>query len=597
MKQRSWRDKTMIICTSVLLLSTLMTGCASKPKNIDPSTVADAELLQFVTTDKARYNPGDPVQFELQLNEAQEAGDLFVRYKHLDEIVAEETIKWDGKTTEVTWSWTPPTDDYKGYMSEIFLRQGKELVDQLNIAIDVSSDWGKFPRYGYLADFMEMDAQEQQRIIEKLNRYRINGIQFYDWQWKHHIPLKLEGDQPAPQWPEISNRMVSFDTVKRYIELAHEKNMMAMNYNLLFGAFDDAEQDGVQREWGLFKDPLLNNQDKHPLPDSWASDVMLYNPANADWQNYLLSEEKKVFQYLPFDGWHIDQLGDRGVLYDGNAQKVNLADTYVPFIERAKEELGVDLVMNAVGQYAQANIAQTPVQFLYTEVWDGHPQYRNLKDIVDQNQKFSNGKLNTVLAAYMNYDHANSVGEFNTPGVLLTNAVIFASGGAHLELGENMLAKEYFPNKNLSMSEELQQTLIHYYDYLTAYQNVLRDGAVDAELDIAAVEGAELTSLPGLGKVWTFAKAAQDRTMLHLINFTNANSMNWNDTNATQAEPEEKNNIKVSIKTDSNVNKVWMASPDFYKASAIPLQYEQKNGELIVTIPKLKYYTMLVLEH
>src|SRR5690606_10832339 len=263
--------------------------------------------------------------------------------------------------------------------------QGKELVDQLNIAVDVSSDWGKFPRYGYLADFMAMDVQEQEQIIDKLNRYRINGVQFYDWQWKHHIPLKLEGEQPASQWPEIANRLVSYDTVKNYIDLAHEKNMMAMNYNLLFGAFEDAEQDGVQREWGLFKDPLLKTQDKHPLPDSWASDIMLYNPANTDWQQYLLNEEKKVFQHLPFDGWHVDQLGDRGVLYDGDAQKINLAETYVPFLQKAKQELGVDLVMNAVGQFGQANIAQAPVQFLYTEVWDGHPQYRNLKDIVDQN--------------------------------------------------------------------------------------------------------------------------------------------------------------------------------------------------------------------
>lgn len=596
MNQRNWRDKTIMICASTLLLSALLAGCSSKPKSIDPSTVANAELLQYVTTDKSRYNPGEAVQFELQLNEASEAGEIIVRYKHLDQVVAEETVKWDGKTTKLNWDWTPPEDDYQGYMSEIFLQQGKELVDQLNIAVDVSSDWSKFPRYGYLADFMAMDAQEQQDIIDKLNRYRINGIQFYDWQWKHHIPLKLEGEQPASQWPEIANRLVSYDTVKNYIDLAHEKNMMAMNYNLLFGAFEDAEQDGVQRQWGLFKDPLLNTHDKHPLPDSWASDIMLYNPANTDWQQYLLNEEKKVFEHLPFDGWHVDQLGDRGVLYDGDAQKINLAETYMPFLQKAKQELGVDLVMNAVGQYAQANIAQTPVEFLYTEVWDGHPQYRNLKDIVDQNLKFSDGKLNTVFAAYMNYDHANGTGEFNTPGVLLTNAVIFAAGGAHLELGENMLAKEYFPNRNLSVSEELQQALIHYYDYLTAYQNVLRDGVVDKELDVSAVEGAELSNLPRLGKVWTFAKEAQDRTMLHLINFTNANSMNWNDTNATQAEQEEKNNIKISIKTEGNVNKVWMASPDYYEASAIPLQYEQSNGELIVTIPKLKYYTMLVLE-
>ena len=60
----------------------------------------------------------------------------------------------------------------------------------------------------------------------------------------------------------------------------------------------------------------------------------------------------------------------------------------------------------------------------------------------------------------MNYDLANNMGTFNTPGVLLTNAVIFALGGSHLELGEHMLCKEYFPNSNLGMSSELQEAMV-----------------------------------------------------------------------------------------------------------------------------------------
>jgi len=593
----AWHKKTTITCSSIALLSGLTVGCNSEPKSLDPTVIVDSELLQFITTDKSRYDLNEKVQFKLRLNGSEEAGDIIVRYKHLDNIIKQEALSWDGKSTELIWDWEPPSDDFQGYMTEVFLQQDKQLVDQLNIAVDVSSDWGRFPRYGYLADFMEINVEEQQDIIEKLNRYHINGIQFYDWQWKHHIPLKMDGDQPAEKWAEIANRLVSYDTVKNYIDLAHDKNMKAMNYNLLFGAYEDAELDGVKREWGLFKDPLLSNQDRHPLPENWASDIMLYNPANTEWQKYLLDEEKKVFQHLPFDGWHVDQLGDRGVLYDSDVQKVNLAETYNPFLQRAKQELNVDLVMNAVGQYGQPYIADSPVKFLYTEVWDGHPQYRNLKEIVDQNLKLSKGQLNTVFAAYMNYDHANSTGEFNTPGILLTNAVIFASGGAHLELGENMLAKEYFPNKNLSISEELQQALIHYYDFLTAYQNLLRDGTVDKELQVNSLEDVKLSNLPQLGAVWNFSKQRENQTMLHLINFTNANSMNWNDANATQAEQEEISNIKVSIQTQDKVNKVWMASPDYYQASAIELQFEQKNDELIVTIPKLKYYSMLVLEH
>jgi len=592
-----FRKKTAAVCAGILLIPGLLSGCLADKPALAPEQAGDAGILAYVTTDKARYSPGDPVKYTLTMNPSEEGGDVIIRYKHLDETVSESTVKWDGAAAEVQWEWKPEPDDYKGYMAEIYLRQGKEIVDHTNIAVDVSSDWGRFPRYGYLADFMAMDAGEQENTIERLNRFRINGIQFYDWQWKHHIPLKLDGDKPASQWPEIANRLVSYDTVKNYIDLAHSRNMKAMNYNLLFGAFEDAEQDGVKREWGLFKDPLLTSQDRHPLPESWASDIMLMNPANEEWQKYLFAKEKDAFKHLPFDGWHVDQLGDRGVLYDGNAGKLNLPETYVPFMNAAKKAIDVDYVMNAVGQFGQSYIAKTPVKFLYTEVWDAHPQYRNLKEIVDQNLKYSAGSLNTVFAAYMNYDHADSRGEFNTPGVLLTNAVIFASGGSHLELGENMLAKEYFPNRNLSIPDELETSLVSYYDFLTAYQNLLRDGTVDKELDAAAAEGTVLSAMPARGKVWSFAKEAQGRTMLHLINFTDATTMEWQDNKASQAEPKEIEDIELTVKADGKVKKVWTASPDHYGGSAVGLDFTQKDGELKVTLPKLKYWNMVVLEY
>ena len=94
-----------------------------------------------------------------------------------------------------------------------------------------------------------------------------------------------------------------------------------------------------------------------------------------------------------------------------------------------------NLVMNAVNQYGQQGIAQAATDFLYTEVWSPNDNYSDLATIIQYNNSYSNNTKNTVLAAYMNYDLADNQGYFNTPGVLMTDAVIFANGGSHLELG------------------------------------------------------------------------------------------------------------------------------------------------------------------
>lgn len=573
----------------------LAAGC-SEQKEIRAETVESQGIMSRLSTDKAAYRPGDKVNFTLELSKAEPKAKIVVQYRHLGEMIGEQEVKADGG--QIKWDWTPPKEDGTGYMAEVFVTARGEVKDHQNIAVDVSTDWSKFPRYGYLADFHSMSEEELTSVIERLNRFHINGIQFYDWQYKHHEPLKMDGNEPAPQWPDIANRPVSLDTVKGYIDLAHSKNMMAMNYNLLFGAYEGAEADGVKKEWALFKDPTQTNQDKHPLPDSWASDIMLYDPSNAEWQSYMIDKEIEVFKHLKFDGWHVDQLGDRGALWNAKGESAKLTQGYVSFLKAAKEKLDVDYVMNAVGQYGQAFMApQAPLEFLYTEVWDGHPKYSSLKDIIDQNSKFSKNKLNTVLAAYMNYDLANAQGEFNTPGVLLTDAVIFASGGSHLELGENMLAKEYFPNKNLSIPAELEEQLTRYYDFLTAYQNILRDALEESDTAAESAGAVEVSESAEQGKIWSFAKRKEGSDIVHFINFSNATTMDWRDNKGEQAVPAELRNVDISIQTEREVAAITFASPDYYNGSPVKLSFEQQDGSVKLKLPGLKYWDLLQIDY
>jgi dextranase len=311
----------------------------------------------------------------------------------------------------------------------------------------------------------------------------------------------------------------------------------------------------------------------------------------------LFEEERKAFEALPFDGWHVDQLGDRGNLYTSEGEKRNLMLSYGEMLQEAKDALGVELVMNAVSQFGQRLIAGAPVEFLYTEVWDSHPEYKHLKAIIDENASLEPRRLPTVLAAYMNYDLADGAGEFNLPGVLLADAVIFASGGAHLEAGESLLAKEYFPNRNLAVPAELWARLTAYYDFLVAYQNVLRDGAEELPGRGVSSAAARVTPEPEAGAVWALAKRKGDADIVHFVNFASATSMSWNDADGTMPAPRPMEDVPVTMKAAGNVARVWTASPDRHGGAPTAVDFDQEGDRVTFSLPRLEYWTMAVVEY
>ncbi|NDV57493.1 glycoside hydrolase family 66 protein [Bacteroides sp. 519] len=577
----------------ILLCLALITGSCEDYYDTDnnPVIYGDTYLNVNLTTDKACYKPGETVYFELK---EKPSGNWKVRYSHLGKLISEEIL------TSATWSWTPPADDYKGYLADIYeVVDGKENIHQ-TIAIDVSADWKKFPRYGFLSSYGDIPVNQIEKNIETLNRYHINGIQFYDWMHDHQRPLAGTADNPLASWPDLIGRTNYFSTIKGYIDAAHNRGMKTMFYNLAFGALNNAAADGVREEWYLFRDPNHSEKDNHHLDAPFRSSIYLTNPANTEWQNYLAGRHNDVYKVFNFDGYHIDQLGNRGTLYDYNGEPVKLDEVYGSFIAAMKQaNPDKRLVMNAVSQYGQQkNIAGADVDFLYTEVWDESKTFQQLAQVITDNKNYSQNTKQTVLAAYMNYARSGNTGFVNTPGVLLANAVIFSFGGAHLELGEHYLANEYFPNSNLQMKTETRKALMHYYDFLVAYQNLLRDGGEFINANVQSANGKlAFQNWPASqGNVAVVAKKFTDREVIHLINFTNANSLEWRDTNGTQNEPIEVQDVEIKVKTDKTVSNIWFASPDVNGGVARKLEFNQTAGEVVIMLPSLKYWGMIVLE-
>ena len=101
---------------------------------------------------------------------------------------------------------------------------------------------------------------------------------------------------------------------------------------------------------------------------------------------------------------------------------------------------------------------------------------------------------------------------------------------------------------------------------------------------------------PTLGNVVTLGRKVGERQVIHLLNFSQANSLSWRDLNGTMPEPQTVESATVEIVTQEPVDRVWMASPDINGGAVRELAFEQTASGISVTLPSIKYWDMLVLE-
>ncbi len=562
-------------------------------KKILPSTALILLCIltnaQILSTDKAVYHPNDIVSISVDTDPPANSK---IRYRFLDQTLLE--INYSSRN----WTWITPSNDFQGYLIDLYSIENGEEITHGSIGIDVSSDWTVFPRYGFLSKFPQLSNSDIDNVIESLIRFHINGLQFYDWGEKHHKPLAGTVANPSSTWFDIANRMIYKSTVQEYISKAKQAGMNTMSYNLCYGALNDAAIDGVQESWYIYTDAAHATKDFFDVPGFFKSPIYLLDPSNTDWQQYITARNTDMYSVYDFDGYHIDQLGGRGTVYNYSGGQIDLANSFNSFIQAMKtSHPGKKLVFNAVNQFGQqGSIATAPVDFLYTEIWSPNETYADLATIITNNDAYSSNTKKTVLAAYMNYNVADNPGSFNTPAVLFTDAVIFAFGGAHIELGEHMLGKEYFPNSNLQMPDQLKQALISYYDFSVAYQNLLRGGGTFNSPVVSITDNTYGINNwpPQQGKITVVGKQIGGRQVLHLLNFLN-NTLDWRDTNGNKIEPIAANNINISYTTTETISNIWFASPDLSFGIAKQLTFQQTGNTVTFVVPSLKYWDMVVI--
>jgi len=517
------------------------------------------------------FAPGEAVTFFIEL-ETFNSQDITLRIfiRHLTEqpiVIEKQLLLTPGEQT-VQMQWTPRAQP-AGYSARL------EILSpalHATTAFDVLSKWTDFPRYGFLTDFSASRA-DPETVLKKLTRFHINGLQFYDWQYRHDQLLA-----PAEEYIDPLGRVMSLASVRRLVDLAHQYGMAAMPYLAIYAASVDFWR--AHPDWALY--------DEIGQPIAFGENFLgLMNPsAGSPWSGYLLAEGARALQGISFDGLHIDQYGDPKQAWDSQHNAVDLPQTFVDFIQSASDQHPDQTILfNAVGNWPIEALAESEVDFMYIEVWPPDVEYRHLAEIVLNAVRRSHGKA-VVIAHYLPASRpANN---------LLADAVIVACGGTRIELGEDarLLSDPYFP-KHEEIAPELYLALRQLSDFTVRNGEWLSSYTLsDVEKNGWAAGDLNPRFIAADDSVMTVARRYRKALSIQLVNFNGLDPhQRWDEAHAAPAPCQ---NISIKIQIDNRPSQIFWDCPEL-TAGPEALDFEYTDKTLTFQIPQISYIGLVAI--
>lgn len=595
---------------------------------------------------------------------------------------------WDTRNGQ---DWVQPVgfktleNDYRGYLLTIIVKDANgNVIDQNSTGVDVSSDWTKFPRYAALSHFGK-DTNIKQNV-DTLNKYHINANMYYDAYYRPQNPF------PSENYKDWLGNDISLATIKDGIKANHDNKQDALLYNMVnatTGTTEDADAKldgdafktitrkdgtkGIESKWGIYATQDRTTGDAAKTKDTPGEQLthnMLggfeagrsdsshkiqyyYNPWSIGWTNYIGDKMWGALNYLGFDGWQGDSIGNFSVTSweDRNNQdkpnaKFDFNGGFGDMVNRLKDNQmrNYKMGVNAVGGKGQANLDKSKADFQYTELWSNwwdsddnlaegnkrpgaeykHNTYYDLGRTVDNTKQNSDKSL--IVPAYMYRDWDNSKGakpkHYNDNAILLKDISIFANGGATMELadGNNQIFNEYYPSasndKSTTMSDKLGNPdngkLRKLYDFVTAYQNILRGDGIQNNyhrVEITDQSGRQLADRYGNAhSIYTVTKSGHDGIndieTLNMINLTDVSNVNWQIRNKDDEASKVVNkkgplHVKYYVDPYRRISKVWVASPDTNDGRAKSLDFKRRwdnNGDYVeFDVPSLEYWNLVYM--
>ena len=524
---------------------------------------------------KGCFSPGETVILLMEIeSQLEEAVGVQIEVRHLTERSAliEQSVQVVTGRQSLTIEWTPPARS-AGYSARLWIRLANlPPYIAATTAFDILTCWTDFPRYGFLTDFSTSRA-DPDSVLQELARFHINGLQFYDWQYRHDQLLA-----PTENYIDPLGREMSLASLRNLVEAAYRHGMAAMPYLAVYAASADFWRD--HPDWALY--------DEAGNPIAFGADFLgLMNPsAGSPWSRHLLAEGARALESIPFDGLHIDQYGDPKITWDTNHHLVDLPHAFMDFIQSAADQHpGQTILFNAVGNWPIQAVAESTVDFIYIEIWPPDVEYRHLAEIVLQAGRLSGGKP-VVIALYLPANRpANN---------LLVDAVILACGGTRIELGENgrLLSDPYFP-KHEEISSDLHTALRQFADFAVRNGEWLRPYNL-TPAEQRAWSQVELNSpfISTENSISTVIRRYPKGYTIQLVNFNGLGShLRWDEAHVA---PTPCKQISINVQMSQKPSQVFWDAPEQIQGLQ-QLNFEYHVGRLSFQIPTINYTGLIII--
>ena len=378
-------------------------------------------------------------------------------------------------------------------------------------AIEVSADPRARLRYGFVASYEP--GKDVQAVADFSRRLHLNGIQFYDWAYRH-ADLLGGGDQ----YDDALGQPITLETVSALVRALRTVGTASYGYAAVYAV-------GPQ-EWDRWRQHALLRPDGEPY--ALGDFLFILDPAAEEWLTHFAEDLHASAERVGFDGFHLDQYGYPKHAATPNGEAVDVAASFHRMIDAVRDRLPESrLVFNNVNDFPTWDSPSAPQDAVYIEPWKPVLTLGALADVASRARAVAGGKP-VVLAAYQHvYDRATA--EESDRATALTMATLLSHGATQLLAGEHgkLLVDPYYVRNHEAEPRSLA-FLTRWYDFAIEHDALLLDPAIvdvtasyvgdyNDDLDVDFADAA-VTESAVAGAVWRRVTRAADGLVVHLIN-------------------------------------------------------------------------------